>query len=314
MRKNKMMRTASGLLVATLLTTSVIAGTFAKYTTEATGSDAARVAKWGVTALVSGDLFGDDYGAKTENGGNEISANYTGSVDNHTENGSVAKGDSKIVAPGTQNSTGVTISISGTPEVANKVTFTNTTNDNKDIYLKAGTYGTMVKATGVTEDNFDEKTYYTESNGTYSKAETYSADTTAYYVLQDKVDVTGNGYYPITWTVTDNTKAVSNTETFTNVGAMASKLNEDLSSSTDANNKSLEKIDQSYTITWEWAFDNTTVTNADAADTILGNLIAKDKNAVAVKKGNDDSYAEPTENDYSVNVAFNYSIKVEQVD
>ncbi len=60
MRKNKMMRTASGLLVATLLTTSVISGTFAKYTTEAIGSDSARVAKWGfedTTSLTLDDLF-----------------------------------------------------------------------------------------------------------------------------------------------------------------------------------------------------------------------------------------------------------------
>lgn len=47
MRKNKMMRAASGLLVATLLTTSVISGTFAKYTTTTSGHDTARVAYWG---------------------------------------------------------------------------------------------------------------------------------------------------------------------------------------------------------------------------------------------------------------------------
>lgn len=46
MKKNKMMRAASALLVATLLSTSVISGTFAKYTSEASGNDVARVAKW----------------------------------------------------------------------------------------------------------------------------------------------------------------------------------------------------------------------------------------------------------------------------
>ena len=59
MRKNKMMRTASGLLVATLLTTSVISGTFAKYTTEETGSDSARVAKFGVEITARGTMFAD---------------------------------------------------------------------------------------------------------------------------------------------------------------------------------------------------------------------------------------------------------------
>ena len=48
MKKNKMMRLASLLLVCVLLTTSVISGTFAKYTTSATASDAARVAKWDI--------------------------------------------------------------------------------------------------------------------------------------------------------------------------------------------------------------------------------------------------------------------------
>ena len=46
MKKNKTMRLAAILLVCVLLTTSVISGTFAKYTSEATGSDSARVAKW----------------------------------------------------------------------------------------------------------------------------------------------------------------------------------------------------------------------------------------------------------------------------
>ena len=48
MKKNKTMRLASGLLVAVLLTTCAIASTFAKYTSEVTGSDAARVAKFTV--------------------------------------------------------------------------------------------------------------------------------------------------------------------------------------------------------------------------------------------------------------------------
>lgn len=53
MKKNKFMRIASVLLIVTLLSTSVISGTFAKYTTEAEGSDSATVAKWGVNLLIS---------------------------------------------------------------------------------------------------------------------------------------------------------------------------------------------------------------------------------------------------------------------
>ena len=47
MKKNTFMRVASALLVAVLLTTCAIAGTFAKYTTSVTGEDQARVAYWG---------------------------------------------------------------------------------------------------------------------------------------------------------------------------------------------------------------------------------------------------------------------------
>ena len=47
MKKNRMMRLASILLVCVLLTTSVISGTFAKYTTSVTANDTARVAYWG---------------------------------------------------------------------------------------------------------------------------------------------------------------------------------------------------------------------------------------------------------------------------
>ena len=48
MKKNKMMRIASVLLVAVLLSTCAISGTYAKYISSAVGSDKATVAKWDV--------------------------------------------------------------------------------------------------------------------------------------------------------------------------------------------------------------------------------------------------------------------------
>ncbi len=59
-KKNVMMRVASGLGVAVLLTTCAISGTFAKYTSSVSGTDQARVAKWGFEAPASieiNDLF-----------------------------------------------------------------------------------------------------------------------------------------------------------------------------------------------------------------------------------------------------------------
>ena len=61
MKKNRMMRLASGLLVAVLMTTSMISGTFAKYVTTASASDNARVAKWGVTLAANGLLYSEVY-------------------------------------------------------------------------------------------------------------------------------------------------------------------------------------------------------------------------------------------------------------
>lgn len=82
MRKNRMMRLASVLLVCVLLTTSVISGTFAKYISTASGSDTARVANWGWdnTATISiENLF--------------LKAYDSGKVNSDTD----------IIAPGTQN-------------------------------------------------------------------------------------------------------------------------------------------------------------------------------------------------------------------
>ena len=49
MKKNKMMRLASVLLIAVMISTSAISGTYAKYVTEGAAQDDARVAHWGVT-------------------------------------------------------------------------------------------------------------------------------------------------------------------------------------------------------------------------------------------------------------------------
>lgn len=104
MTKNKMMRIASVLLVAVLLSTCAISGTFAKYVTEAQSQDSARVAYWGFkdTTFTIEDLF---------------STSYAG------EDGKVL-GTADVIAPGTTNF--VTFSFqpqnATAPEVAYKIT------------------------------------------------------------------------------------------------------------------------------------------------------------------------------------------------
>lgn len=109
MKKNKMMRIASVLLVAVILTTCAISGTFAKYVTSKSGSDTARVAKFGVVIDNSGALFLEDY-AKND-GSYELGDNTVESFDT-----------SKVVAPGTTHSN-TDVVLTGTPEVAVKVTY-----------------------------------------------------------------------------------------------------------------------------------------------------------------------------------------------
>lgn len=82
MKKNRMMRLASILLVCVLLSTSVISGTFAKYTSTAGDKDTARVAYWGFgqdSSIVIADLFTATY------------------------NNVASKDNDDVIAPGTSN-------------------------------------------------------------------------------------------------------------------------------------------------------------------------------------------------------------------
>lgn len=109
MKKNVMMRIASFLLVAVLISTSAISGTYAKYVTEGTGSDSARVAKWGVGIVVNGETFADAYvdGKVARTDANTVL--------------SAVEGDD-VVAPGTNGSLGG-VTLAGIPEVDFTVTY-----------------------------------------------------------------------------------------------------------------------------------------------------------------------------------------------
>ena len=56
-RKTGTLRVAGGLLVLVMITSCFVGSTFAKYTVGGTGSDTARVAKFGVEVSVSGEAF-----------------------------------------------------------------------------------------------------------------------------------------------------------------------------------------------------------------------------------------------------------------
>ena len=112
MKKNRMMRLASVLLVAVLMTTCTISGTFAKYVTEDSADDIARVAKWGVKITPNGAVFEQKY--KTDD-----TTTYTG------ENSVVSSDTWDVVAPGTGDRM-TKVVLSGKPEVAYKVDYAAT--------------------------------------------------------------------------------------------------------------------------------------------------------------------------------------------
>ena len=124
MKKNKMMRLASLLLVAVLLTTSIIGGTFAKYVTTASASDNARVAAWGFgeNVAIDFDLFDTTYGTTVSSSGQD-----------------------NVIAPGTAKEETITFTYAdtagkGAPEVAYKVTLAvDTENTKVDAAIKDNT-------------------------------------------------------------------------------------------------------------------------------------------------------------------------------
>lgn len=109
MKNNRIMKAAGALLVLVLVTSCFVGSTFAKYTTAGTGTDSARVAKFGVTVTANGTMFAEEYDTHDENAKATIAK-------------SVVSTD-KVIAPGTSGDM-VSMTISGTPEVAVQVNYT----------------------------------------------------------------------------------------------------------------------------------------------------------------------------------------------
>jgi len=292
MKKNKMMRIASILMVATLITTCAISGTFAKYVTKAEGEDHARVAKWGVLVSVEGNAFATKYKTSDE-AYKEDGGQYS----------VVASNDDQVVAPGTsakEAELALVATVKGAPEVAARYTIEG--KGIKDVVLPAGTYKDytqLVKA--------DDGTYgYT---GTFTLAKDYApvkwnlviakgenqkinvADALyaelpanlitaaeGYGLTKDGCSffdaiaiiqkVAGNpGYTNIVETALG--KIVSGGRNFT-LEADKDKGTFKLGYDFDPN----KEMDFTFTLDWAWAFEQENVELYDKADTFLGNWAA----------------------------------------
>ena len=228
------MRIASVLLVAALISTCAISGTFAKYVTEDSAYDSARVAKFGVTVLASGNLFGDSYEVGTANtpGLNGaliaaelsvVAASLGDGTDDATLDHAAVKGTDKVVAPGTKNDEGIKIALAGTPEVDNRIDITaHASITGSDVTLKAGKYGVAVLVELETVDAFDSfaSNYdlYTYAGGVFTRVdvdEEYD-ESGEYYVIKDLnfSDATGStreltdNYSPVKFTLKKDGTAV----------------------------------------------------------------------------------------------------------
>ena len=110
-KKTWLGRAVGVLLVLVLATSCFVGGTFAKYTTSGSGSDSARVAKFGVNVTAdSGKMFSTTY-AKDADNSFTVSGNTV-----------VSQNEDKLVAPGTKGQM-ANFNITGTPEVAVRVQF-----------------------------------------------------------------------------------------------------------------------------------------------------------------------------------------------
>jgi hypothetical protein len=137
----------AGASVLAVGAAALVGGTYAKYTTKDSVSDSARVAKFGVTLSSTGKLFASTYSnSQAESIGTDSWAQGKLTVvsDGNSDN------KSNLIAPGTSSKEanagtdyeGLTVSISGTPEVAVEVTVET---EWTDVFLPSGVYyGTSV--------------------------------------------------------------------------------------------------------------------------------------------------------------------------
>ena len=121
-------------------------------------------------------------------------------------------------------------------------------------------------------------------------------------VYYDPTATDKDEYYPIKWTLTevDNVNNDDLSLTGVKLSEVVTALRAESRNSVEANTK----IDSSYTLTWEWAFDNTALNaKADEYDTYLGNL--------AVGKTGSDLVGSASS--YSTEVTFSLSITAQQI-
>ena len=142
MKNNRITRLAILVLALTMITLMIVSGTFAKYTSTATGSDTATVAKWsikvgtgdgveiaGSSSTVSFDLFST---IKDEDGNSED--DVAGKASNIAVGSTAAT--AKIIAPGTSGSFDLIVKNESEVNATYSITFNS---DNTNIPIEFST-------------------------------------------------------------------------------------------------------------------------------------------------------------------------------
>ena len=282
MRKNKLMRLASLLLVLVLLTSSVISGTLAKYVMNASGSDSARVARFGVEISAVNDLFGNSY-KDVETGNTPQKWELTKATVSSQTNGD-GKHD-LVVAPGTNNGVGETISVKGTAEVSTKLTFAATQDNSmpntlmpsfnpetdtaamvkdalglSDIYLGNGVWFMFHPIEG-TPARLNRQIFKMTDNGFVQCSEDEAVDANATCcrldpVISDANTEDGSVYKPLVWTVTDQSGNKQEELSLTGETGSVEKALTDIFGGNQTK-KPNEAWNLSATVQWEWPFEHT---------------------------------------------------------
>lgn len=260
MKKNKMMRIASVLLVLVLLSTSIISGTFAKYVTSGEVEDSARVAKFGVVVTGSGSLFDKTYYAATQN----TPANGAEDTDNVTL---TVEAEQNVVAPGTKNDDGLTLSVTGTPEVDVNVKFDFSAVEEIFLAKKAGLPN---MTTADTTDKFEnEEAYYPVVfyvGGTLvDNLDNDLLESMGFHIVITGDTVWDDTGLHGTYIIGGNLDAVK---------ALFNYINNDGEGVYVDANTDLATAIGSLTLTWKWDFDDNGKGTYDKQDTLLGDLAA----------------------------------------
>ncbi|MDF9825398.1 hypothetical protein M2475_001853 [Breznakia sp. PF5-3] len=294
MKKNKSMRIASGLLVLTLITMSIISGTFAKYTTAGNGDNQARVAKWGVTIGVDKDFFGQNYDDKAN--GNTISKDAksaTVSVVSSTAD--------NVVAPGTKN-TSFNLGITGKPEVDGVINGELASQNfsisgekyyrMKEVAITSAAEYTAYKSSAGALDLYVIREY--SGSDVYAKTNGFTKAGDKFYAAEVACDLkkadgsTGPNYYPVVFKLTDQagndwngyTNPTGSAAIHTDTLAQVTTKFNSIYKTSGVNFEAGENLSTKASlpkISWEWAFtsdDSTTNGKYDAADTLIGDVIA----------------------------------------